>query len=155
MNWLNCLILEKKSRNNKYSNTDIQVYHDYFRIFYKKLRDLAPNIDSLDLAQKQFLIVSIEYFQNRINCLSNNTGANAPYEVIESIKCAAKDWVADIDDYIILPKFGDYSFFYDIIRYRGLYTNRIYLQLRRVGLRGDGCRVQLILDLGCHRQMCK
>ena len=59
----------KKSRNNKYSNTDIQVYHDYFREFYKKLRDLAPNIDSLDLTQKQFLRFYIEYFQNRINCL--------------------------------------------------------------------------------------
>lgn len=100
----------KKSRNNKYSNTDIQVYHDYFRIFYKKLRDLAPNIDSLDLTQKQFLILSIEYFQNRINCLSNNTSTNAPYELTETLKAVASEWIPDIDKYIILTHFGDYSF---------------------------------------------
>ena len=41
------------------------------------------------------------------------------------------------------------------IRYQGQYTNRIYLQLHRVGQRGDGCRVQLIQDLGYHHQMCK
>lgn len=100
----------KKSRNNKYSNTDIQVYHDYFREFYKKLRDLAPNIDSLDLTQKQFLRFSIEYFQNRINCLSNNTSTNAPYELTETLKAVASEWIPDIDKYIILTHFGDYSF---------------------------------------------
>lgn len=45
--------------------------------------------------------------------MSNNTSTNAPYEVIESIKCAAKEWVPDIDNYIILTRFGDYSFFPD------------------------------------------
>lgn len=100
----------KKSRNNKYSNTDIQVYHDYFREFYKKLRDLAPNIDSLDLTQKQFLRFYIEYFQNRINCLSNNTSTNAPYELTETLKAVASEWIPDIDKYIILTHFGDYSF---------------------------------------------
>lgn len=100
----------KKSRNNKYSNTDIQVYHDYFREFYKKLRGLAPNIDSLDLTQKQFLRFYIEYFQNRINCLSNNTSTNAPYELTETLKAVASEWMPDIDKYIILTHFGDYSF---------------------------------------------
>ena len=50
----------KKSRNNKYSDADIQIYHDYFRDFYRKLRYLAPNIKSLEPEKKEFLKLCIK-----------------------------------------------------------------------------------------------
>ncbi len=100
----------KKSRNNKYSNTDIQVYHDYFGKFYKELKRIATHIEDIDNNQKLFLKATIEYFQNRINSLSNNTSTNAPYELVETLKSVASEWISDIDKYIILTHFGDYSF---------------------------------------------
>lgn len=100
----------KKSRNNKYSDADIQIYHDYFRDFYRKLRYLAPNIKSLEPEKKEFLKLCIKYFQDRINCLSNNTSANAPYELVETLKNVASEWISDIDKYVILTHFGNYSF---------------------------------------------
>lgn len=101
----------KRSRNNRFSNKKIEEFHNCFKQFYDKIKH--EDVTTLSEDKKKCLKNTIDYFQLRVNCLSNNTGTNAPYEVIESIKCAAKDWVADIDDYIILTKFGDYSFFYD------------------------------------------
>lgn len=101
----------KRSRNNKYSNPKLQEFHDFFRDFYEKIKN--EDIASLTEDKKTFLKDAIDYFQTRVNCLSNNTSTTAPYEVIESIKCAAKEWVSDIDNYIILTRYGDYSFFSD------------------------------------------
>ena len=101
----------KRSRNNKYSNHKLQEFHNFFRDFYEKIKN--EDVSSLSTDKKIYLKVAIEYFQTRVNCLSNNTATNAPYEVIESIKCAAKEWVIDIDKYIILTRYGDYCFFHD------------------------------------------
>lgn len=101
----------KRSRNNRFSNKKIEDFHNCFKQFYDKIKH--EDVTTLSEDKKKCLKNTIDYFQLRVNCLSNNTGTNAPYEVIESIKCAARDWVSDIDDYIILTKFGDYSFFYD------------------------------------------
>lgn len=101
----------KRSRNNKYSNPKLQEFHDFFRDFYEKIKN--EDIASLTEDKKTFLKNAIDYFQLRVNCLSNNTATNAPYEVIESIKSAAGNWVSNIDDYNILTRYGDYSFFHD------------------------------------------
>lgn len=101
----------KRSRNNKYSNPKLQEFHNFFRDFYEKIKN--EDVSTLSVDKKTYLKAAIEYFQTRVNCLSNNTATNAPYEVIESIKCAAKDWVLDIDKYIILTRYGDYCFFHD------------------------------------------
>lgn len=93
----------KRSRNNRFSNKKIEEFHNCFKQFYDKIKH--EDVTTLSEDKKKCLKNTIDYFQLRVNCLSNNTGTNAPYEVIESIKCAARDWVADIDDYIILTTF--------------------------------------------------
>lgn len=102
----------KRLRNNKYSNKNIEYFHNFFRDFYNKIK--SEDIKLLTIDQKTLLKFAISYFQTRVNCLSNNTATNAPYEIVESIKLAAKEWVDDIDKYIILTNYGDYSFFYDL-----------------------------------------
>lgn len=100
----------KKSRNNKYSDANIQSYHDYFKEFYNKLRSLAPNVHTLDDTRKEFIKFCVEYFQDRINCLSNNTSTNAPYELVATLTNVAAEWIPNINKYVILTHFGDYSF---------------------------------------------
>ena len=101
----------KRARNNKYSNPKFEEFHNFFKAFYDKIKN--EDIASLTETQKIYLKQAMLYFQERVNCLSNNTATNAPYEVVESIKLAAKKWVPDIDDYIILTRYGDYSFYVD------------------------------------------
>jgi len=98
----------KRARNNKYSNPKFEAFHNFFKEFYDKIKN--EDVASLTETQKICLKKAMLYFQERVNCLSNNTATNAPYEVVESIKLAAKTWVPDIDDYIILTRYGDYSF---------------------------------------------
>ena len=101
----------KRARNNKYSNPKFDEFHNYFKKFYDKIKN--EDVASLAKSQKICLRNAMQYFQERVNCLSNNTATNAPYEVVESIKLAAKTWVPNIDDYIILTRYGDYSFYAD------------------------------------------
>ena len=100
----------KRARNNKYSNPKFEAFHNFFKAFYEKIKN--ENVASLTETQKICLKKAMSYFQERVNCLSNNTATNAPYEVVESIKLAAKTWVPDIDNYVILTRYGDYSFSY-------------------------------------------
>lgn len=100
----------KRARNNKYSNPKFEEFHNFFKAFYEKIKN--EDVASLTETQKICLKKAMSYFQERVNCLSNNTATNAPYEVVESIKLAAKTWVPNIDDYIILTRYGDYSFSY-------------------------------------------
>lgn len=101
----------KRARNNKYSNPKFDAFHNFFKAFYERIKN--EDIASLTETQKICLKKAMSYFQERVNCLSNNTATNAPYEVVESIKLAARTWVPNIDDYIILTRYGNYSFYVD------------------------------------------
>lgn len=62
----------KRSRNNRFSNKKIEEFHNCFKQFYDKIKH--EDVTTLSEDKKKCLKNAIDYFQLRVNCLSNNTG---------------------------------------------------------------------------------
>lgn len=51
----------------------------------------------------------LEFFKGSLALLDNNTISSVPHEIIECLNTAAKQWITDFDDYIIVMEDGAYA----------------------------------------------
>ena len=100
-----------KSKHNKYSDKNKNLYHDGLRQLIKKLTDddfsILP-VSELDIRKKiiDFIFKSLEF-------LNQSTLNEFPIEIVECLNVALKDWL-DTDDFIIVTSLNNdllsYSF---------------------------------------------
>jgi len=100
-----------KSKHNKYSDKNKNLYHDGLKLLIKKITDedfytLSPS--ELDIRKKiiDFIFKSLEF-------LNQSTLNEFPVEIVECLNVALKDWI-DTDDFIIVTSLNNdllsYSF---------------------------------------------
>ena len=95
-----------------------------------------PRLTKDDL---HFIRNVLEFFKDSLALLSNNTISSVPHEFIECLNIAARQWLTDFDDYIIVmidgqyaisPQVEDFRMFYTLIKTRlGVEFNCILLKV--------------------------
>ena len=98
----------KLSRYNTYSNVQKQIYHEHLAILFSELK--KTNFDTISTTECTEIKEIIDFFIQSLNFLNNSTINNVPYELIECLRLAMKDWIDNHDDYIIVTSYNDYSF---------------------------------------------
>ena len=129
----------KRSRFNHYSDRRKQQFHDNLGQLYEILmaKDFCdPSLTKDDL---HFYRNVLEFFKDSLALLSNNTISSVPHEFIECLNIAARQWLTDFDDYIIVmidgqyaisPQVEDFRMFYTLIKTRlGVEFNSILLKV--------------------------
>lgn len=108
----------KKSKNNKYSDSDKQEYHANL----EKLFDILKKEDfsSKSNSQKEETKVILDFFLTSLEFLDNSTVNSVPFELVSCLQNAMKDWVDNFNEYIIVTSYGPFSF------NPGLVNNKVY-----------------------------
>lgn len=99
----------KRSRFNHYSDRRKQQFHDNLGELYEILmaKDFYnPSYTKDDL---HFFRNVLEFFKDSLALLDNNTISSVPHELIECLNIAARQWLSDFDDYIIVMLDGQYA----------------------------------------------
>ena len=63
----------------------------------------------------------LEFFKSSLAALDNNTISSVPHEIIECLNIAARQWLSDFDDYIIVMTDGPYAIIPQVEDYRLFY----------------------------------
>lgn len=108
----------KKSKNNKYSDSDKQNYHDNLEKLFDILK--TENFSSKSNSQKEEIKVIFDFFLTSLEFLDNSTVNSVPFELISCLQNAMKDWVDNFNEYIIVTSYGPFSF------NPGLVNNKVY-----------------------------
>ena len=117
----------KRSRFNHYSDRRKQQFHDNLGQLYDilKAKDFYDPVLTKD--DLHFYRNVLEFFKGSLALLDNNTISSVPHELIECLNIAARQWLSDFDDYIIvmvdgqyaiLPQVEDFRMFYALIKAR-------------------------------------
>ena len=99
----------KRSRFNHYSDRRKQQFHDNLGQLYEIL--MAKDFYDLSLTKDDlhFYRNVLEFFKDSLALLNNNTISSVPHEFIECLNIAARQWLTDFDDYIIVMIDGQYA----------------------------------------------
>lgn len=98
----------KLSRYNTYSNVQKQIYHEHLSELFSVLKKI--NFDNISLSECAEIKEIIDFFIYSLSFLNNSTINNVPYELVECLGLAMKDWIDNHDNYIIVTSYNDYSF---------------------------------------------
>lgn len=98
-----------RSRLNHYSDNRKQKFHDnlgqlYDNLMKKDFYDSTLTDDDLIFFRKV-----LEFFKESLALLDNNTISSVPHEYVECLNIAARQWLTDFDNYIIVMVDGQYA----------------------------------------------
>ena len=99
----------KKSQYNHYSDKRKQSFQKCLETLFDTLMTInfsAPEFKKDDL---RFFRKVLEFFKGSLALLDNNTISSVPHEIIECLNTAAKQWMPDFDEYIIVMEDGPYA----------------------------------------------
>ncbi|RUA31625.1 MAG: hypothetical protein DSY77_12840 [Bacteroidetes bacterium] len=116
-----------KSRNNTYSDSFRQDYHNTLEELFKEIdKEDFSKLDANQLEERSFII---QFFFDSVTFLDNSTLSNIPFEIVKCLELALKTWYPKNDnDFIIVtsliknikgfsfnPILSFYQLYYDII----------------------------------------
>ncbi len=129
-----------RSRFNHYSDKRKQQFHECLGLLYEELMKKNFSDPSYTKDELRFFRKVLEFFKESLALLDNNTISSVPHELIECLNTAAKQWVSDFDDYIIvmeegpyaiIPQVEDFRLFYVLLKAKlGVEFKYILLQVR-------------------------
>ena len=96
-----------KARHNQYSDTRKQIFHQNLEDLFKAISEF--DFTSMTDDEKYEARNIMEWFISSVNLLNNNTVNIIPYEMIECLNIASKEWLSDYDKYIIVTTDGPYA----------------------------------------------
>lgn len=96
-----------KARHNQYSDTRKQIFHQNLEDLFKAISEFDFTLMTDD--EKYEARNIMEWFISSVNLLNNNTVNIIPYEMIECLNIASKEWLSDYDKYIIVTTDGPYA----------------------------------------------
>lgn len=111
-----------RSRFNHYSDNRKQKFHDNIGVVYDKLMEVDFETPTLSEDDQRFYKKVLEFSKDSLSLLDNNTISSVPHEFIECLNVAAKEWIADFDDYIIVMKDGPYAIMPHVDEIKTLYA---------------------------------
>jgi len=98
----------KSARFNSYSDVNKQDYHDKLEELFGHLSNLE--FSKLDISEQKAIKQIIDFFITSLSFLNNSTINNVPYEIVECLEVAMKDWGDLHEEYIIVTSYNEYSF---------------------------------------------
>lgn len=128
----------KRSRFNHYSDLRKQRFHDNLNSLYDKLIKLDFSDPSLNDDTIQFYRKVLDFFIESLTLLDNNTISSVPHEIIECLNIAARQWLTDFDDYIIVMQDGPYAIVSQVEEKRvfyGLIKNKLGVDFKNILLK--------------------
>lgn len=99
----------KKSQFNHYSDKRKQTFHKCLEALYRALMEINFSTPGYTKDELRFFRKVLEFFKGSLALLDNNTISSVPHEIIECLNTAAKQWITDFDDYIIVMEDGPYA----------------------------------------------
>lgn len=99
----------KKSQFNHYSDKRKQSFHKCLEELYGALMAINFSAQSYTKDELRYFRKVLEFFKSSLTLLDNNTISSVPHEIIECLNTAAKQWITDFDDYIIVMEDGPYA----------------------------------------------
>lgn len=115
----------KLSKYNSYSNSKKKEYQTQLMALYDSLKEL--DFDSMSDSLRVEMKEVIDFFLLSLEFLNHSTINNVPYELVECLRSAMKEWIANETNYIIVTSYNEYSFdprlvlldnYYEIIKKR-------------------------------------
>lgn len=115
----------KLSKYNSYSNSKKKEYQTQLMALYDRLKEL--DFDSMSDSLRVEMKEVIDFFLLSLEFLNHSTINNVPYELVECLRSAMKEWIANETNYIIVTSYNEYSFdpclvlldnYYEIIKKR-------------------------------------
>lgn len=100
----------KISKYNSYSDEQKQIYHENLSSLFSILKGL--DFDELSESEKIEIRDVMDFFILSLSFLNNSTINSVPYELVECLKYAMKDWMEEQehDKFIIATSYNQYSF---------------------------------------------
>jgi len=89
-----------KSKHNVYSDKAKQDYHNNLKILFDNLKN--ENFCALDDDGRLKCNLILDFFFRSIEFLDNSTHNLIPFEIVECLKIALKDWIPDNDNKFII-----------------------------------------------------
>ena len=115
----------KLSKYNSYSNSKKKEYQTQLMALYDSLKEL--DFDSMSDSLRVEMKEVIDFFLLSLEFLNHSTINNVPYELVECLRSAMKEWIANETNYITVTSYNEYSFdpplvllnnYYEIIKKR-------------------------------------
>jgi hypothetical protein len=111
-----------RSRFNHYSDKRKQQFHECLGLLYEELMKKNFSDPSYTKDELRFFRKVLEFFKDSLALLDNNTISSVPHELIECLNTAARQWVSDFDDYIIVMEEGPYAIIPQVEDFRLFYV---------------------------------
>lgn len=111
-----------RSRFNHYSDNRKQKFHENLGQLYDIL--MTKNFYDSNYSNDDLLFFRkvLEFFKDSLVLLDNNTISSVPHEFVECLNIAARQWLSDFDDYIIVMVDGQYAIIPQVEDFRMFYT---------------------------------
>lgn len=136
----------KRSRFNHYSDRRKQKFHENLGQLFEILMTKDFYDPSYTKDDLHFFRNVLEFFKDSLALLDNNTISSVPHEIIECLNIAARQWLSDFDDYIIVMIDGPYAIRPQVEEFRLFYT----LIKAKLGVDFDDC---ILLKVSMPRQL--
>ncbi len=117
------MIAWNRSRFNLYSDKRKQQFHECLGLLYNELMAKNFSDPSYTKDDLRFFRKVLEFFKNSLSLLDNNTISSVPHEMIECLNAAAKQWIPDFEDYIIVMEEGPYAIIPQVENFRMFYVS--------------------------------
>lgn len=98
----------KISKYNSYSDAQKQNYHNNLSELFSCLKKI--DFDSQSQIERKELKEVIDFFILSLHFLNSSTVNCVPFEIVECLKSAMREWIDKSNNYIIVTSYNEYSF---------------------------------------------